>query len=359
MKKSDYKSVMLLATVLFLITFTLTGQEVSREFHREFVSAPGTTIDLNNRYGDITIQSWNQNQIVIDVKVSILMPDKQKAEKLMNYIDVQFNEADKIVSAKTVFDEKFNFSGWITGSRKFSVDYNVKMPVGANLKLVNRYGDTDIDELHGLVDIDIKYGNLNAGKLTRGNEKPFNNMTISYGKGSIDEAGWLDILVRYCPEIKISKSQALLLDSKYSKIQIGKTSSLVGESKYDNLRIEAINNLIIENGYAEVNIGSLTKKLDYKGSYGSLSAERIPSGFDSLKVNTRYTGVRLGIEETASYYLDAKVTYGGLKFNENKFRSQRQIADHNSKEISGIIGNDEDPKSKVNIESSYGSVKLY
>ncbi len=38
--------------------------------------------------------------------------------------------------------------------------------------MANKYGNTDIDELHGLMNLDIKYGNLTAGKLTRGNVKP-------------------------------------------------------------------------------------------------------------------------------------------------------------------------------------------
>ncbi len=72
------------------------------------------------------------------------------------------------------------------------------------------------------------------------------------------EAGWLDLTVRYVGSFGIEKSQALLLDSKYSKLSLGETSSLVGESKYDNIRISQINNLVLENGYCDVNV-ELTK----------------------------------------------------------------------------------------------------
>ena len=172
MKKSAYKSGMLLISALCLISITLSAQEVTKEYHKEFVAAPGTTLDISNKYGNVTVQSWNQDQVIIDVKVTVEMPDKQKAEKLLGYIDVQFNEGEKLISAKTVIDEKFNFSGWGNRSRKFSIVYNVKMPVEADLKLSNRYGNTDIDELKGSVNLDIKYGDLVAEKLTRGNEKP-------------------------------------------------------------------------------------------------------------------------------------------------------------------------------------------
>ena len=44
-------------------------------------------------------------------------------------------------------------------------------------------------------------------------------------------------------------------------------------------------------------------------------------------------GVRLGIEEYASYKLEAKVSYGGLKYNEENFKNQRRIIENNSNEI--------------------------
>jgi hypothetical protein len=359
MKKSDYKSGLLLFISLFIISFSISAQELTKEFHKEFTAGANTTLEISNRYGDVVIESWDKDQVVIDVKVTVEFPNKDRAEKLLSYIDVRFSEGENHISAKTVIDDKFNFSGWGFNSKKFSIDYNVRMPVGTALTLANKYGNTDIDELHGLVNLDIKYGNIEAGKLTRGNVKPLNSLNLAYGKGTIDEAGWLDLTIRYTGNMNIAKSQALLLDSKYSKLTIGETSSVVGESKYDNISIESINNLVLENGYTETNIGVLTKKLTYNGSYGSFSVDRVPAGFESIDIETHYMGVRLGIEESANYKLEAKVSYGGLKYNEDNFKNQRRIVENNSNEVTGIFGKEESPSARVNIIASYGSVKLY
>jgi hypothetical protein len=341
---------------LFIISSSISAQEITKEFHKEY-TAGTKTLDISNKYGDVVIESWNKDQIVIDVKVTVDMSNKEKAQKYLDLIDVKFSDEANVISAKTVIDDNFNFTGW-GDSRKFSIDYNIKMPVGTDLTLSNKYGNTDIDELHGLMDLDIKYGNLTAGKLTRGNIKPLSSLTIAYGKGTIDETGWLNLVERYVGNMSISKSQAILLDSKYSKITLGETSSMVGESKYDNIKIENIKNLVLENGYTEINIGELTKKLDYKGSYGSFSIDRIPSGFESVDVETHYMGVKLGIEESANYKLDAKFSYGGLKYNEDNFKNHRRIVENNSSEISGTVGNEENPSAKVNVLSSYGTVRL-
>ncbi len=357
MKKSNYKPGMLLFISLFLISITLSAQEITKEFHKEY-TAGAKTLDISNRYGDVVIQSWEKDQIVIDVKVTVEMPNKEKAQKLLNYIDVEFSEGSNEISAKTTIDDKFNFTGW-GDSRKYSIDYNIKMPVGTDLTLANKYGNTDIDELHGLMNFDIKYGNLTAGKLTRGNVKPLSKLNLAYGKGEIEETGWLDLYERYVPNMEITKCQALLLDSKYSKLSVGEASSIVGESKYDNLKIDNINNLVLENGYTTVTIRQLTKKLTYNGSYGSFSIDRVPAGFESVDLETHYMGVRIGIDESASYKLEAKVTYGSLKYNEDNFKNQRRIVENNSNEVSGTVGKEESPTAKVNVLASYGSVKLY
>ena len=356
MKKSIYKSGLFFFISLFLISSTIFADEVTKEFHKEY-TAGTKTLQISNKYGDVVIQSWDKDEIIIDVKVTVNMSNKERAQSFMDKIDVQFSEGTNVISAKTVIDDNFNFSGW-GDSKRFRIDYNIKMPVGTDLILSNKYGNTDIDELHGLMDLDIKYGNITAGKLTRGNIKPLSQLNLAYGKGTIDETGWLNLTERYVGSLEIAKSQAILLDSKYSKIILGETSSIVGESKYDNIKIENIKNLVLENGYTEVNIGELTKKLNYTGSYGSFTIDRIPAGFESLDVETHYMGVKLGIEESASFKLDAKVTYGGLKYNEDNFKNQRRIVENNSQEVSGIVGKEENPSSKVNVRASYGTVKL-
>jgi hypothetical protein len=357
MKRQDYKTGTLLVITLFLASVTIAAQEVTKEFHKEYAANEKTTLDINNRYGDVVIESWDKDQVVIDVKVTVDMPNREKAEKLISYIDVQFAQSGDNISAKTVIDDKFNFTGW-GNSKKFSIDYKVKMPAAAALTLQNRYGNTEFNELTGLVNLDIKYGDLTAGKMTRGNVKPLNSLNLAYGKGSIDEAGWLDLTIRYVGSLDITKSQALLVDSRYSKLAIGETSSIVGESKYDNLRIENINNLVLENGYTETNIGVLTKKLKYTGSYGSFTVDQVKEGFESVDVETRYMGVKLGIDESASFRLEAKVSYGELKYNEENFKNERRIIENNSSEISGISGKEESPKATVNVVASYGSVRL-
>jgi hypothetical protein len=359
MKRQIYKSGLVLVFSICLISAGLFAQEVSKEFHKEYTAGPSTTLDISNRYGNVVVETSDQNQVTIDVKVTVELPSRERAQKLLEYIDVQFSEEGSLIKAKTVIDDKFNFSGWGSGSKRFSINYKVKMPSGINFNLTNRYGNSELEEIKGLVNLDIKYGDLTADNLSRGNDKPLNSLSLAYGKADIASAGWLDATIRYAGSFVINKCQALLLDSKYSKIQIEDISSVVAETKYDKLEIENINNLVLNAGYTDINVGELAKKLKFEGGYGSLTVDRIPAGFELIETDSRYIGVRLGIESGASYELDARTSYGDLKFDESNFQHQRRIVENNSSETSGIVGKESSPESKVKVTASYGSVKLY
>jgi hypothetical protein len=358
MKKSVYKSGIILLTAIILSTGLNAQQELTKEYNKEYNVTPSMTLDLSNRYGDIDIRTSETDRVVIDVKVTLRYPNREKAERLLSYIDVKFKEEPDLISVKTVFDDKFSFSGWSGDSRRFRIDYNITMPEEMNLALTNRYGNTVLEDLTGSVSLDIKYGNLTAARLIRDNEKPLNNIRLEYGKGSVEEAGWLDLFLRYCSNFSITESQALLIDSRYSKIQLGTTSSLVANLKYDNLRIENINNLVLESGYTEINIGTLTKKLEFDVAYGSLSVDRVLAGFESIELDSRYTGIRLGIDESASYSLRGKVSYGGLKFDEDNYRNIKRIVENTSTIVEGIVGKEESPTAFVRVDASYGTVRL-
>jgi hypothetical protein len=358
MKRSAYKPGILLILIVFLLSFSIAAQEVSKEYHKEYKADMNTTLEISNRYGDVVITAWDKDQVVIDVKVTVSHSDKSRAEKYLGMIDVQFSEGTNTISARTVIEDNFNFSGW-GSNREFKINYTVKMPYSTNLTLANRYGNTDIDELRGLVNLDIKYGGIEVNKLTRGKEKPINKLVMAYSKGNITEAGWLDVNLRYSKTVSIGKSQALLIDSRYSTLKIGETSSVVSDSKYDTYNIEKVNNLVLMSGYSTVNVGTLTKKLNYEGSYGALTVEEIPAGFESLDVSIRYSSTRLGIAESANYRLEGKASYGGIKYNENNFNFQKKIVENTSSEISGVVGKESSPAATVKLSTSYGTVKLY
>ncbi len=358
MKKSIYRLSLLSAAIILIGTISLTGQEVTKDFSKTFTLKPKMGVVLANRYGDVTIETWDKNDVVIDVKVTVELSSVERSEKLISLINIEFFESDTALGARTILDDKFSSVTRGSGTNRFSIDYTVKMPGKADLDISNRYGNINMADYPGRLTVDVRYGNFVALKLMRGNEKPINAISISYGKGTIEEANWLSVVARYTSGLSITRVQAMTLDSRYSKAIIDNAGSIVGVLKYDNLTIGEINNLSIEAGYTPIKVENLKKTLDLTTKYGSFSALKVPAGFEDINIEAGYTGISLGIDPVAQYRLEVKTRYGSLSYCEDCMDILRRIEESNARELSAIAGSNPNPSASVKIESSYGSVRL-
>jgi hypothetical protein len=358
MKKQLFRALTLTTAILITSAIPINAQELTKDFNKTFTVSPSTVVSISNRYGDVKFETWNKNEVVIDVKVTVEMSSADRSEKLLSLIDVEFFESDTSVGAKTILDERFSSATRGMGKSRFSIDYTVKMPGNNTLHAANRYGNIGLGNHSGRVNIDLKYGNLAAMNLSRGNIKPLNTISIAYGKATIEEANWLSASIRYTNDLTITRVQAMTLDSRYSKIAVEDAGSLVIDSKYDNINVRNINNFVVNCAYTSTRLGTVSNTLDVEARYGSFDATTVPAGFESIAVDGAYCGIGIGIDPSSRYKLDARVSYGSLSYCEECVEIQRRIVESNTKEVSGIAGGDANPAATVDIKSSYGSVRL-
>jgi hypothetical protein len=111
-------------------------------------------------------------------------------------------------------------------------------------------------------------------------------------------------------------------------------------------------------GYTDLQFRKVTKKLEVETKYGKLSVENIPAGFESVSVSAGYCAVRLGIDPSACYKLDARSSYGSVKLDDDNFSPERRIVGNTSTELSGKVGKCSNPTATVSVETSYGAVRL-
>ncbi len=359
MKKLFTNTRVTLAAALFCaVTLSASAEEVKKEFHREMVPTDNTTLTVINKFGAVVTETWDRNNIVIDVTVKIEHPSSDRARKLLEMITVEFTEADGNLKAETVFSSDFSSMNWKGSNNNFSINYNIKMPANVNLDLNNKYGNVVVDEVSGQTTLNVKYGDLTVTKLTRGNTKPLNTLIVAYGKATVYELGWAEINARYVGMFSVDRAVALLVDSKYSKVSVNEVSSLVADSKYDGYTVGEANNVVIMGGYTDLRFKKVNKKLEVDTKYGNLSVDMIPAGFTKANVKAGYCAVRLGIDPAACYRLEASSSYGSVKLNDGNFSPDKRIVGNTSTELAGKVGKCSNPVSEVHINTSYGSVRL-
>lgn len=359
MKALKFKSILLIFFIQILIVtaaFSATD-EFSKSLHKEFNADQNTLLFIENKFGDVDINNWDKNQVVIDVVITVDHRNEDKAKELIEYIQVDISQDGNTIKAITTIDNKFskwNFT-FSDNKKEFSIDYDIKIPKNIKLNLENKYGNVFINEIYGHAIVDVKYGNLKINKIIRGNKKPFSEISLGYSNGNVDECEWLNVTLKYS-KLEIEKCKALIAVTKYSKLYVDLGSSIVCESKYDNYRIGALTNFVGTTAYTELKFKEVSKLLEVDNRYGGVSVDYVPKKFEKINIENEYGGIKITIDANASYQIKGFAKYADIDYPETGKVSR--IKESNSLSVKGTVGEDDNTKSEVHVQTKYGNVKL-
>ncbi len=347
--------------LLFTITTTAIAGKVpqTKEYSKEFSITPNTKLRVDNRFGQVNIQNWNNPSISIYVLVKVDNGNAERTQELLKSIEVTLTQEDDLISAITKIDEDYIHKPrrlFQSTYNEISIDYTIKMPAYVDVSVINRFGDIFINELNGHLEVELKYGNLRINQLRRGDKEPLCHINLSYGNATIDEANWLKIDLRY-GKIEVDELTASVILSRYSKIAIARSSSLVINSKYDKFELGEVNNITGESGYTTFIIDVLNKKFSLDAKYGDVKIANVSKNFEKIYFNGSYAGLTAGIPQDASYLLNARVSYGKVNLGDQPNKINR-IESNTSIELNGAVGKNDNPRSRVNLNMRYGNAVL-
>jgi len=324
----------------------------SKVLTKEYSVNSDATLNISNKYGHVNIVTSSSNKIEIEVTITTNGNNEEKVLQRLEQIDVNFSGTSSYVSAKTVIEK--NSSSWnIWGKNNnvsMEINYIVKMPVTNNLDVSNDYGSINLDKLEGSAKIDCDYGKINIGELLNTNNSInmdyTNKSTIEYMKNGSLNADY--------STIHIEKAGKVDLNADYSHISFGMVSDLDYNCDYGDLKIKNITNISGNSNYMHTAIGKLFGSGFIDMDYGSLKIEALGESFKKLTTETSYTHIKLGVNSTNSFNIEANLSYGNLK-NTDSFTFNKEIEKSSSKYYKGFF-NTPNENSKITINSKYGSV---
>ena len=334
----------ILAVMALLISFNVVSAErISKRVYKNYPVNTVKKLDINNKYGNIYIENNRTDSVIVSANIWV-EGTSDKARRLLDNINVTVNLNGSTVVAVTEIENMMN------GNNKFSIDYHVSIPADRELAVVQKYGTVNMKDLNAKGTFEIKYGELNGQKLL----SPDLTMDVAYSKVNLEAIKDLGLVLHYS-KLKLAKGNNLKAETRYSGMNVGDCNQIDADSKYDNFDIGNINTLIMNSMYTGISVNKLKLKLSLINGYGGVTIREIPAGFESITIENKYAGIKLGIAADASYKLNGKVRYSDIKHPDGKLNRMRE---NTSYEVTGTVGNSENPKSSVRIESNYGSVNL-
>ncbi len=329
--------------------------EKSKTLKREFNVSADALVKINNKYGNVDVITWDQNRVVIEVKITVKGSSEDNVMSKLDNITVDFDGSKNLVSAKTIIEKSSSsWFNWNSSNVNFQIDYKVKMPVTNKASLYNDYGSISLNELKGKAEINCDYGKILIGSLFHADNEInidyTNNSVIEFINGGTINADYSDLIVE--------KAKKIDLVADYTSTGFENIEDLTFNCDYGKLKVENGNSVSGNGDYLTMRFGSIYKKLVIDADYGSIVIDNLKSAFKKVSITSDYTGVKMGIDMQASFDYLVELSYGGFSNDLQNVTNLKKVVKSNSKYYEGFVNN-ENSGASINIDSDYGGVKLY
>ncbi|MFH6996292.1 hypothetical protein ACHRVZ_00075 [Flavobacterium sp. FlaQc-57] len=348
--KKHYNILVLFLLIPFL-GFSNDDTFISKQknIKKTYIVNSNARIDIDNRYGNISVSTWDEDKIDLDIIIKVSGGNENWVNEKLNSIDVDITALKSMVTAITkIGNSSLKSKG---SSNSFEINYVIKIPKNGTVKLVNKYGNITALSLEGTTDIMCKYGKVTLGKLNNSNNRIqieyCQNSTIDYIKNGSIEA-------RYSG-LRINDSGNLNLDTNYTDLTVSDTQNIKYDCNYGTLKFQKVNSFTGSGNYLTISIAEISNSINLDTNYSKFHVGLINEKANNVNINSGYSDVSLGYDTNYAFDFDINTRYGGIK-SDNSLDILVNETKNTSKRISGF--NKKKGQNKVIITSNYGNVTL-
>ncbi|MDR7212125.1 hypothetical protein [Flavobacterium piscis] len=348
--KKHYNILLLFILIPFL-GFSNDDNFVSKQknIKKTYIVNSNAGININNKYGNITVSTWDEDKIDLDITIKVTGGNENWVNEKLNSIDVDITALKSMVTAITnIANSPLKSKG---SSNSFEINYVIKIPKNGTVKIINKYGNINAVSLESTTDISCKYGKVILGKLNG----PNNRIEIGYCQNSsIDYIKNGKIEARYSG-LKINDCGNLHLDANYTDVTIEEGQNIKYDGNYGTFKFQKINSLTGSGNYLTISINEISNNLNIDGNYSKINVAVLNDKSKDVNINTGYTNISLGYNINYAFDFDINTKYGNIKSDGNLEISLSENKS-NSKRISGYYK--KKGQNKVAVSSNYGNVIL-
>ncbi len=117
------------------------------------------TLEIDARTGNVTVEGWDEPRVEVEAEKVVRAGSEAKARPLYDRVRVELVGGDKLVTLRALFPARRPWRPF-RGESKLSVNFRIKMPYDANLKLACVDGDVRITGIAGGELLRINYGDV-------------------------------------------------------------------------------------------------------------------------------------------------------------------------------------------------------
>ncbi|MFC0517134.1 hypothetical protein ACFFGT_23190 [Mucilaginibacter angelicae] len=299
----------------------------SKKYTKLYTAGKLDGLMIDNRFGEVKINTWNRNEFSIEVQVNIYADKQTDAQNFLNAINVSDSRREATVSFKTIIGDDDGNNGNVLWKgedkphiKKIEVNYVVFMPSKNALSINNSYGTTILPDFEGKLLLNNLYGNLKAKRLIN----PLNYVKVNFGNADIEG---------------------------FSGTRL--------EIIHGSLDLNEGNNLNASVSYGPARIGKVYSSANINVRFGKqLRIENIDKNIKTLNVNAAYSSVEVGRITGLNANFDVSTCYGNLNSSDPKIKlPDNTTTDIATKSYKGHLGKG-DANKNIIIKTNFGQVNF-
>jgi hypothetical protein len=282
---------------MLVISSSAHAEDYYKEVKKNFSVNNNVRFDVDVSFADLNIQTWDQAQMEIIVKMDVVAKNEERANEMFESISVNISEGSDLVGL-VVSGGNWNCNSNGKNSESYQIHIEVKMPLNAILDGKCSFGDVQISDMKGACELNIEYGNFRANGL------------------------W-----SYENDVR---------------------------NAFGDAKINGTNGGEFRNEYGQLEIGKLQGNAEIHSSFGDMEIDRVTKECKNLELKVEYADADVNIAGDAGFRVEANSSYGDIDMPD-AFKKTSSESDYTSKEVKGTIGNGE---GRLEVDCDFGDVEI-
>lgn len=183
---------LLMIGFLFVMPLTMVKNSAAYEEtsveQKSFEMKPGGSIIVISDEGNISVNSWESNEVKLVMKKRAWARSKSEAKELLKKLEIEIEHTANLSIRQVKFYDERHFSFWDIfdpdnwGKHNWSVtvDFELTVPRQSDLRLETDEGDVDVTDILGDLEIAVDEGNVELKDIE------YNHINVKIDEGDFD-----------------------------------------------------------------------------------------------------------------------------------------------------------------------------
>ena len=360
--------VIILVIGILLATYITQAQSrtLVKNISQSFKVEKKSTVELTNKYGDVILQTWDIDSVLVNVKITAYGKNDEILTKNMERVDIEFNSFGDVLTIETILDRNSSmfkevinslgdYSKTLISKNKINIDYELTIPASTLLILDNKYGDVYLESLSQDATIKLAHGDFQAEELT-GTSK----LELSFCKARIKKLNKAFVDLKGA-ELNLREGGDIVLTSSSSTFDVRTVQSLKVDSRNDKIHLENVTAVRGFASFSNILVDSMLDRIDMELNYGDLLVHSVNSNFNLVSINTKTADVNISLD-MGSYFSTTLIGREDRMYLTSNFMGlEKNVSTENEKIITltGTVGMIKPKQSQVRITGESGDITVY